>query len=269
MNFNLLAVNTATMEQMMVLVNDPRVELMSFIAEVIFWLVGHLFLSASIYYMSKRQGYKKLWICYVPLINFIPLGKILGKTIVWGKTIKNVGVWTCIFCAISVLFDFIINIGYYLGLVEIAFNVTIVYTSDFAYSWVNGTNIVAIILSYVSLIFDLGYIFFFVSLVFLTFRLYNPQRALIYAIFSVFVDPLFGIFLFVSRKNPRYVVIRQQPPQNQGGYYGGYYGGGYYNGNPQNFNNQNQNENKKPENPFPEFGESENKSTDTGDDFFN
>jgi hypothetical protein len=269
MNFNLLAISTATLEQMLMLAEDPRMELASFIGQVIFWLVGHIFLSISIYYMTKKQGYKKLWLSFIPLVNLIPLGKLLGKTVVWGKTIKNVGVWACIFCAISTVVNFLLNIGYYLSLAQTAFGVTFVITNDFLYSWIMGTNAVAMVISYVSLIFDLGYIFFYVSLVFLTFRLYNPGRAFLYAILSVFIDPLFGIFLFVSRKNPRYIVVHRQPPQ--GGYYGGgYYGGGYYNGNPQNFNNnQNQNQNQKPENPFPEFGEGENKSTDTGDDFFN
>ncbi len=265
MNFNLLANYSAIIEQTL---QDPRLELISFISEVIFWLVGHILLSISIYYMTKRQGYKKLWLSFIPIVNFIPLGKLLGKTVVWGKTIKNVGVWACVFCAISTFVNFLINIGYYMGLAGIAFNWSYNISSNFINSWINGTHILSIITSYVSIIFDLGYIFFYVSLVFLTFRLYNPQRSFLYAILSVFFEPLFGIFLFVSRNNPRYVVIRREQPQNQGGYYGGgYYGGGYYNGNPQNFNNQNQN--KQPENPFPEFGESEDKSTDTGDDFFN
>ena len=263
MNFNLLALNTATLEQMLMLAEDPRMELMSFITEVIFWLVGHIFLSISIYHMTKKQGYKKLWLSFIPLVNFIPLGKLLGKTVVWGKTIKNVGVWACVFCAISTLVNFVLSIGYYLNLVQTAFGVTFVITNEFLYSWILGTNVVAMVISYVSLIFDLGYIFFYVSLVFLTFRLYNPGRAFLYAILSVFVEPLFGIFLFVSRNNPKHVIVRVQPPQ------GGYYGGGYYGG----YNPQQPPQNKKPvENPFPEFGDEENKgsnSSSSSDDFFN
>ena len=263
MNFNLLA-STAMLEEALNYANEPSFVLLSFISEVIFWLVGHLFLSFSIYHMTKKEGYKKLWLSFIPLVNFIPLGKLLGKTVVWGKTINNVGTWTCIFCAISTFVNFLLNVGYYMNLTTIAFGWTYNISSNLILSWINGTHILSIIISYVSLVFDIAYIFFYVSLVFLTFRLYNPQRAFLYAILSVFIEPLFGIFLFVSKNNPRYVIIRQQPPQN---YYGGYYGGGYYNDNNQNFNNQNNNQ--QPENPFPEFGESEDKPTDTGDDFFN
>ncbi len=263
MNFNLMAITSSSdiINQMEELSNSPAVVFYSFVTDVIFWLIGHIFLSLSIYYMSKKQGYKNLWLSFIPFINFILLGKIVGKTTVWGVKISNVGFWVCITSAVSVLFTILIDLAYYVYLFEYLFNVTVEVSSEFLYTWLSHENAVWLILFYASGIVDIAQIFFFVSLVFLTFRLYNPQRSFLYAILSVFVEPLFGIFLFVSRKNPKHVIVRVQPPQ------GGYYGGGFY-GTPQNFNQNSQNANKKPENPFPEFGEDQ-KPTDTGDDFFN
>ena len=264
MNFNLMAITTTTTDmvsQFLEMTDSPAYAVYSFVVEVLFWLVGHLFLSFAILYLSKKQGYKKLWLSFIPFANLILLGKVVGKTVVWGVKLKNVGFWACITSAISALFYFLINLGYYVSLFEYIFNVRVEISSEFIYSWLTAENPVWTVLYYVSSIFDIAQIFFFVSLVFLTFRLYNPQRSFLYAILSVLRPELFGIFLFVSRKNPKHVIVRVQPPQ------GGYYGGGFY-GTPHNFNPNGQNVNQKHENPFPEFGEDE-KPTDTGDDFFN
>ena len=261
MNFNLMANTTDMVSRFLEMADSPAYAVYSLVVGVLFWLVGHLFLSFAILHLSKKQGYKKLWLSFIPFVNFILLGKVVGKTVVWGVKLKNVGFWVCITSAVSALFSFLINLGYYVSLFEYIFNVTVEVSSKFIYSWLTAENPVWTLLYYASSIIDIAYIFFFVSLVFLTFRLYNPQRSFLYAILSVFVPELFGIFLFVSRKNPKHVIVRVQPPQ------GGFYGGGFY-GTPQNFNQNSQNANKKHENPFPEFDEDE-KPTDTGDDFFN
>ena len=242
--------------------------LFSIIIDIVIWLVGHLFLSFAIYTMTKKQGYKKLWLAFIPFFNLILLGKLVGKTTVWGLKLKNIGVWACIMGIASTVVTFIIDLSYYKSLVEFIFPVNIQITSEFLESWINQTSLEWLIAYYVSFVIDLAYIFFHVSLVFMVFRLYNPNRALIYAIISVFIDPAFGICLFISRNNPRYIVVRPQPPQ--GGYYGGYYGGGYYGGG---YNNQQPYQNQKPiENPFPEFEDEETKkdnSSNSSDDFFN
>ena len=266
MNFNLLAIASIEMlEQMMLYVESPQFEIYSIISSAIFWLVGHIFLSIAIYHMTKKQGYKKLWLSFIPLVNLIPLGKLVGKTTVWGMKIKNVGFWACITTAVSFVSNILLEIGYYVYLFEYAFNVTVEVTNEFLYLWMIQDNIFWEAFNLISLAFDLAYIFFYVSLVFMVFRLYCPQRSFLFSILSVFIDPLFGIFLFVCRKNPKHVIVRVQPPQ------GGYYGGGYY-GAPRNYNENAKNTNQKPENPFPEFdGESNdsNKNSNTDDDFFN
>lgn len=261
-----------------VMMYEPAFKAYMFIGGVIFWLVGHIFLSIAIYHMTKKQGYKKLWLSFIPLVNFIPLGKLVGKTTVWGMKIKNVGLWASITGIIYAVFTFILKFGDYVEIFEFLFNVTVIFENQFLVSWVEltttspveieVTRVVANVYMILSALYDVASIanlFFYVSLVFLVFRLYCPQRSFLFSILSVFIDPLFGIFLFVCRKNPKHVIIRQAPPQ------GGYYGGGYY-GAPRNYNENAKNTNQKPENPFPEFdGESSdsNKNSNTDDDFFN
>lgn len=266
--FNLLSGSSNYTEIMNNIQNSPEFIAFSEIGSFVFWLIGHVFLSLAIYTMTKKQGFKKLWVSFIPFYNLIPLGKLVGKTTVWGVKLKNVGVWACIMGIVSTVVTFIIDLGYYKDLVEFVFPVKIQITSEFLISWTEQTSLEWLIAYYVSFVIDLAYIFFHVSLVFMVFRLYNPNRALIYAIISVFIDPAFGICLFISRNNPRYIIVRPQPPQ--GGYYGGYYGGGYYGGG---YNNQQPYQNQKPiENPFPEFEDEDAKkdnSSNSSDDFFN
>ena len=263
--FNLLSGSLNYTEMMNNIQNSPEFKLFSEIGNLVIWLIGHLFLSLAIYTMTKKQGYKKLWVSFIPFYNLIPLGKLIGKTTVWGVRIKNIGVWACILGFVSTFFSFIINLGYYLSIVEYLFNIQFLITNEFLYTWLTNTNVAWIIVYYASYVVDLAYIFFYVSLVFMVFRLYNPRRALIYAIISVFIDPAFGICLFISRNNPKHIIVRPQTPYAGGGYYGGFYGG--YNPNQQPPQNQ-----KPVENPFPEFGEEESKSdnsSNSSDDFFN
>ena len=263
--FNLLSGSLNYTEMMNNIQNSPEFKLFSEIGNLVIWLIGHLFLSLAIYTMTKKQGYKKLWVSFIPFYNLIPLGKLIGKTTVWGVRIKNIGVWACILGFVSTFFSFIINLGYYLSIVEYLFSIQFLITNEFLYTWLTNTNVAWLIVYYASYVVDLAYIFFYVSLVFMVFRLYNPRRALIYAIISVFIDPAFGICLFISRNNPKHIIVRPQTPYAGGGYYGGFYGG--YNPNQQPPQNQ-----KPVENPFPEFGEEESKSdnfSNSSDDFFN
>lgn len=262
---NLLAIvpdYTTMVENML---NSPAFALISFISDIVVWLVGHLFLSFAIFIMCKKQGFKKLWLSFIPFINLIPLGKLVGKTTVWGVKLKNVGFWACITGIVCTLCNFLLDIGYYISLIEYIFSVRFDITNEFLLSWIQNTNIVWLILYYGSSIFDLAYIFFNVSLVFLVFRLYRPQSAILYALLAVFIEPLFGILLFTCRNNPKHVIVRPQTP-----YGGGYYGGGYYGGG---YNNQQPPQNQQPaETPFPEFdGEDkkDNNDSDTGDGLFN
>ena len=60
-----------------------------------------------------------------------------------------------------------------------------------------------------------------------------------------------GYTSFISRNNPKHIIVRPQTPYAGGGYYGGGFYGGY---NPSQQPPQNQ---TPVENPFPEFGEEE------------
>ncbi len=229
---------------------------------ILFTIVCFVFKGLAIYYMAKQKGLKKLWISFVPFLNYYLLGKVLGKAIIWGKPIKNVGLWVAIVSLVQFVLNTLLSVGYYNAIIEYL-GYSVEYTSKFFENWAKGEGWLYTIVSLISMVVDLAYILFHVSIVFLTFRKYNPQRALLFSILSIFIDGLFGILLFVSRKNKPFSYEDYIRMQQRSYYGGGYYGGAY------NPNNQNANQGeapKKPEDPFPEFN-SDNDKNDNN--FFN
>lgn len=238
--------------------------IMSAVSSVIIWLVGHVFMAIALYTMAKNKGITKgLWMAFVPFTNYYLLGKIIGEAVVWGKKIKNVGLWAMIFYIITTVMNFLFNIGYYLTDIAIVLNVKFNITNEFLAGWISGTSVLYNVFWYISFVWDIAYIFFEVSMIFLVFRLYRPQSAMVYSLCSIFLNPpLFGILLFVVRKNERR-SFRQ--------YYYNPYNNPYNNpyGNPNNpYGTQNPAEPpKQPEDPFPEFsGKSESPSSNSSDD---
>lgn len=266
---NILAIS---MNELLNFANSRASVILSLISSVVIWAVGHVFMTIALLVMAKNRGIKKgRWMAYFPFVNYLLLGKIVGEAVVWGKKIKNVGLWAMIFYAISVGMTFLLNMGSHIGKIQIIFNVKFNITNTFLLGWVTGSSIFYNIIWYTSFIWDIAYIFFEVSLIFLVFRLYRPQSALLYSLFAMFFNPpLFGILLFVVRNNERrsfkqyYYTPYNNPYNNQGNNYGG---GSY--GNP--YQPQQPAKPQPQEDPFPEF--SDNKGgelpSSDGDDLFN
>ena len=239
-------------------------DFISDILKVIFIIVGFIFKGFAIRYIAKKKGLNDLWMAFVPFLNYYLLGKVLGKAIIWGNPINNVGLWLAIVSCAQFVLSTLLNVGYYNQIIEYL-GYTVEYTSKFVENWANGIGWLYDITLIVSLIIDLGYIFFYVSFIFLTFRKLNPRRSILFSVLSIFVEPLFGIFLFVSRKNEPF-SYEDYLKMHARSYYGGsYYNGAYYGPN-NNANQPNGEEKPKVEDPFPEF-ESDNKND--SDNFFN
>ncbi len=249
-------------------ISDAKFLVLRYISEILIWLVGHIFMAIGITYMAKKLNIKKgLWMAWLPFVNWILLGKIIGSAVVWGKKFNNVGVWMMVFSIIQTILFLLLNIGYYLYEISIIFNVDFIFTSQFLIDWVSGEGTLYIIAEVIGLIVDIAYIFFEVSVIFMIFRLYAPESALLFSILSIFLNPpLFGILLFVVRKKERRGFRQYYNVYNP---YANYNNGqnGYQ---PPNQPSQKQNPQSSNVDPFPEFSNkpenSENK-TDS-DDFF-
>ncbi len=229
-------------------------------------IVGYVFKSIAIYQMAKKRGFKNLWLAFIPFANWILIGQLIGTAIVWGMKFKNVGVFTALTSFISFVMSLLLNFAYYLTAIQVIFNVTITFTSPFMKEIIAQDNAFFMVLTSVSWIIQLANIFFEVSAIHLIFRMYKPERTVLYTILSIFFDFLFGIFLFTIRKNEKTTFedyLRKQAEARRAYYNQNTYNYNPYNNN-NNMNNGTENTEKKDENPFPEFDDKK----DDGNDYF-
>jgi len=243
-------------------ISDFNYVLISLIISIATYVVGYVFMAIAIWVMAKRLNINKgRWMAFVPFLNWYLLGKVIGSAVVWGKKIDNVGLWLMLLSIAQTVITILLSIGSYLLIASILFDVSFVFSSPFLQYWVMGTGLLYEILSFVSLGVDIAFIFFEVSVIFLVFRLYAPESALLFSLLSLFLDPpLFGILLFVVRNRERKSFKQYYNVYNP---YANYNNG--QNGNP--FQSPNQN---KPQNndvdPFPEFSSGKDNSSAKSDD---
>lgn len=243
------------------LLNEENLIVPSFAIDVAITVITFVLMSIGIYTMAKRQNLGKRWLAFIPFFNYILLGRVVGNAIVWGKKIKNVGLWVTITSLISTILNLILDYGYYLVVFQKIFNVTVYFDSNsFLYLLACQEGVFYEVLSVVSIVPDIAYIFFEVSIIFMVFRMYAPERSLLYSLASVFIEPFFGILLFMVRNRRRY---SREDFMRERAEFRAYDPFGSPNANNQ---NTNQNVNKKQEDPFPEF--SEKKDDNKSDDYF-
>ena len=254
------------------------------IESILITLVFYVLRTIGLYTLAKKDGFKKLWMVFIPFLWIYVAGKLAGTVIFRGKPIKNFAlIVTIIFATYSIL-DFACEvlstfplIGYYLQGGEIylaskeVYDATLssmgyapYYFSDYfvfvktgaggmkyPYDYLLVGKIITAISS-VSGILSIVGIVLEVTLYAGLFRKYWPERYLLATVLSVF--GLFAPFVFAIRK--RKAVKYEDFVRRK--YYGAY-GNPFNNGVNQ---NQQQRNTKEPENPFEEF------SGDRKDDVF-
>lgn len=70
-----------------------RYNLICIIAAAVLFLVGTVFGGIGLSAMAKHRGMKHGWLGFIPIANTYYAGKIAGESNVFGKKIKNVGIW--------------------------------------------------------------------------------------------------------------------------------------------------------------------------------
>ncbi len=249
------------------LMTKTEILTLSLITSGLVTIVGFLLKAIAIFIMAKNQGLKNKWFAFVPFLNYVLLGKIVGPIRIFNVRLNNAGLWMAITTfSMEVMYAFL-NLGYYAYVLETLYPISIMPSSEFGIAWFNGEGILYFIVKMLVSILSIVEIFLSVSLIFAVFRKYAPERMFLYGIISVFFEFFFGVLLLmVANKKPvdydSYIrKIREQQARNT------YYGGG--------FNAYQNPYYKKPEqeeNPFPEFenGNQNNKNEDkSDDDFFN
>ncbi len=246
--------------------------LTSTIINMILYVISYVFKSIAIYTLSKKNGYKHLYLSFIPFLNFILLGKLVGKMILWGKPINNIGIFVCIFTALEFVVGIFYSFDVYVGIVRLALEFitqgTVIIDMTFA-NFLTENAVMYYLIEILYAIVSIAKIFFEVSLVFALFRKYAPQNYILFSILSIFIEFTFGFFLFAIRKNK---PMTQEEYLREMAKKRGYY---VYRVNPNDFNNpQNpyghyngqrpQQQKPQEEDPFPEFSDKKTGGTNQG-----
>lgn len=267
---NLLSYDLNTLIEME---NSPTVLVINFIINTIIILLTFSLKAVAIQTMARKRGLQKLYLAWIPFFNYILLGKIVGETTIWGYRIKNLGKLVCILSLISYAVLGLLNLGYYVNNFEIVFNFKVEYSSTLLNNWMSSTGIPYTVINILHTIFSLVEIFAKATLIYYVFIAYAPERAFIYMIVSILIDPLFGPILFMIRNRDRATIRVYVRPEQYNNPYGDKYNNPYNSGYGQ--NNNSQNAQSIDDEPFPEFSNktsgvdktTENSSND--DDLFN
>ena len=246
------------MDLELLLMNEVYITTIGNIINFLLLAVSFVFKSIAIYVLSKRNGFKKLYLAFIPFLNFILVGKLIGKIMVFGRPIKNIGVWVCIVSALEFLLGFSTYVGVLEDVLSLVLNASVTINVPLIDKLEQNLSL-SYALLIASLVVSIVKIFFNVSMMFALFRKYVPQKYFLYGILSVFFDFMFGFLLF---------SLRKKEPMTQEDYYRemarrrGYY---VYRVNPNDFNNPYNSHNQynkqstKPsqteEDPFPEFSD--------------
>lgn len=238
----------------------------SSITSLIMMIVGYVFKGIAVYAMAKRENLKNKWFAWIPFLNYVLIGKLIGKAVVWGVEIKNLGLWVCLTSFFNFLMNALLNAGFYVTLLNEMMNGSAIIkaANPFIEEWLNQSGVLWTVCFYLNSAVNLVYIFMYVSLVFLVFRQYKPERSLLFSILSIFVECLFGIFLFTVRNNEKVNYndyLRSRANNYNYNNYRRYDGNGY--------NNRNdytvyRGGSDGDDDPFPEFSNNKKSSDDNG-----
>lgn len=205
-------------------VNEGVVLIYAFIIAASITIACFVLKGIGLYTIAKREGIKNPFLAFIPFASYYLLGKIVGSCKVFGYHVKNLGVIAMIAMLINTALSVTYNVLMY---------------SDKIIEWVQtgvidalpesyGNVWVDVVLQLSSTIAGLVYIVADVFLVMTFFMYYGKKNQLSFSLLSIFIEPLFGVFVFVVRKNKRF-NYSQYVKMRFDSYHGNQSGGGFNN----------------------------------------
>ena len=170
-------------------------------AFVVGYFALFLFKGFGVYTLSLRQGLSTPWLAFVPFASYVQTGKLIGKCKIFRIETKNFGLWLLI----SSLVLFAVDLTYDLAfcLKDFLFIVSQDKLPVVITSMIENPDLFQFLLEIFSIIFELVNFVLFIFFVALFFRFYGGKHTLAYTLLSIFFSDLFGIFIFVCRKNDK------------------------------------------------------------------
>lgn len=157
----------------------------------------------GLYTIGKREKIAKPFLAFIPFASYYYLGRIIGPVRLFGFRIKNIGLFLSILLFLNLATTYVSDWVYYGNTLEY-----ILETNKFVMQ--DAKEIVLGPINPLPLIYALNYLVSIAHMVISVFafmaffRFYAPKTHVLFAILSIFFEPLFSIFTFVFRKNKRF-----------------------------------------------------------------
>lgn len=214
------------------------------------YAIDFVLMGIGLYHIAKRDGIKHAYLAFIPFANIYFIGKIAGRAKVFGKSVKNIGVYTLIFfvayLALSLTSDILL---YGENLKGMFVNNDMGVLPEFYGSfWVDGVLNIAIIIA------SLCYIVSNVFMLSTFFLYYANKNRVLYLLLSIFIPISTGLLVFISRKSKRFDFSNYMKMQFDK--YNGMRSGGGFNNPDQPFIHEEE------KSPFSEYEKKEKKSDD-------
>lgn len=221
---------------------------------VALYAVFYVLMGIGIYKLSKKQGLKNPALSFVPFARFYQMGKLVGKTRLFGMSINNLGLITTIVSAVNFVFYNVVDVVLYARpCIELL-------TSGVISSTTYDATVYDMFFTVLTNASNLAFVVFYAFLVIAFFRFYEKRHPILYSLLGLLLG-ITGAFVFAVRDHDKYDYMAEirkfYESRGYGGGYGGYYDGrgdGYpYDANPGGERSEAQKE--KPADVFEEYSD--------------
>ena len=177
------------------------------ILPVIFAITVYVLMGVGLSKMAKNRGMKKAYLGYVPFARWYLLGSLAGECRIFGKKIKNLGIFAMILSIITFLITTFITVYDYLPMAKIllsGYKVEITF-DELGNAVINPPyfyNEVMVVFYHIADVLEtvagLLELFVLINLYLAFYKQYSPMHHMLFMIISIFT-PGAGIIIFALR----------------------------------------------------------------------
>lgn len=181
--------------------------IIAFILPVFFAITVYVLMGVGLSKMAKNRGMKKAYLGYVPFARWYLLGNLAGECRIFGKKIKNLGIFAMILSIVSFVLTAYITLIDYLPIatvllrgetVEFTFNELGEAIPNFSYEYNAAIQVIYYIVDVLETVAGLLELFVLINLYLVFYKQYSPMHHMLFMIISIFT-PGAGIIIFALR----------------------------------------------------------------------
>lgn len=171
-----------------------------------FAAVAYVLQSIGFHTLAKKSGIENPWLAWIPVANFYIIGALAEKSnAFYGKKSRKFQI------LLPALY------GVYMLLMPILSGIMSAAGAMMEMNGAEGVFILFLLLFYgVFFAFSIAVSVLWYVAVYKVFKLFDPDRAVLYILLSIFVSVSYPIIVFILRK--REFPVRQESPYGNGGY---------------------------------------------------